>query len=1011
MIGTYGLALYVLLLVPYMCICVSANPLYTETQALLALKAGIVDPSGHLQDWVDKGNAAAASPCSWSGVTCDQELKKVTGLDLTQRNLSGLISDHIQLLKDLDNLNISRNLFTGQLPVAVFNLTRLRTLDISHNNFNGTVPNGIWKLKLLVNFNAFSNNFTGPLPLEFVRLPLLQQLNLAGSYFEGSIPAEYGSFSSNLRFLHLAGNSITGPIPPELGRLQSLRHMEIGYNVYNSGIPWELGNMTALEYLDIAGANLSGSLPPELGRLRRLNSMFLFRNNLSGFIPPQLSNITGLISLDLSDNMLAGPIPESFTGLKELKLLSLMYNNMTGHIPEGMAELPNLEAFLIWNNFFSGSLPEQLGRNSNLRLLDASTNALTGPIPPDLCAGGKLFKLILFSNGFDGEIPSSLAACRPLWRFRIADNALSGRIPAGFGMLPNLTFVDFSMNNFTGGIPSNLCNSPSLQYMNLSYNPLGGSLPSQIWSVPAMQIFSAAFANLSGELPPFTDCSSLQNLELQGNTFSGSIPEDVIHCQKLTSLELSHNQLTGLIPTELASIPDINRIDLSHNALTGTIPTKFTHCTTLDEFNVSFNRLSGPVPSDGIFRHMSASVFAGNQFLCGGFMAPCLNSTYLPSSSSYSSENRKKPGPLVWVMGAGFAICIFIFIVGTHCFYRRYKWQICAESQQNQQEELEELEEYGAWKMVSFSRLGFTVEDVLKSLKPGNIIGGSVYKAYVPGGDIVAVKKLQLNVSRMKQSVSEEMASIVNVQHMNVLRLLGFCYNSENALLLLLSEYMPNGNLAHNLHVKREMKWIVRYRIALGVARGLCHLHHDCNPVVVHRDVKASNILLDGHMEPRLADFGIAKLVQTDEPSTSSVAAGSSNGYIAPEYVSSLHADQKTDIYSFGVVLLELLTGRRPMDSGFGDGISIVEWVRGKTQIQSREGNLMDDILDQNLWSMKDQYQDVMFIMLKVALLCTAKCPADRPSMRDVVGMLSETKPSKKIPSQGSTSAFQALNV
>lgn len=961
---------------------------HTEVRALMALKAGIVDTSGHLSDWEVHGDELSASPCSWTGVFCDLESENVTELDLSRMNLTGTISDEIRELQHLKVLNISFNQFSGAFPVVIFNLTRLRSLDINHNSFEGYFPAGISKLKNLVNFIAFSNSFKGPLPLEFVEMAFLEQLNLGGSYFNGSIPEQYGMFK-NLKYLHLAGNSLTGKIPPELGRLHGLRHLEIGYNFYEGGIPWQLSNMTELEYLDIAQANLSGALPWELGMLRKLNALFLFKNNLSGTLPPQLSNLRSVLSLDLSNNTISGSIPLGFSRLKNLKLLSLMYNNLSGSMPQGIGNLPNLEIVQLWNNSLSGILPPNLGRNRKLKQLDVSSNQFTGPIPPDLCASGKLFKLIMFSNRFTGEIPSGLARCPTLWRFRIEDNMLSGRIPQGFGSLQNLTYMDLSHNNLsTSGVPADLCDAPRLQYINVSYNPyLGGRLPKNIWSTPTLQILSASFANISGSLPSFRNCGSLYKLELQGNSLSGNIPRDVGHCQKFLNLQLHRNQLSGTIPPELALLPSITEIDLSHNALTGMIPETFNNCSTLEIFNVSFNHLNGPIPSYGpMFQNINISAFAGNPDLCGGVLSPCYE--FPP----YYAPPSKKQSSMIWVMACVFAICLFILIVGTRCFYKQYKWYISGGNKYRSEHD------EGPWKMTAFQRLNFTVDAILECLKSSNVIGmgsaGTVYKAEMPNGEVIAVKKLwknQKETNRRRRGVLAEVDVLGNVRHRNIVRLLGCCSNNETTLLLY--EHMPNGSLADLLHGNKEANvladWMTRYKIAVGVAQGLMYLHHDCYPVVVHRDVKPSNILLDADMEARVADFGVAKLIQTDE--SMSVIAGS-YGYIAPEYAYTLQVDEKSDIYSFGVVLLEILTGRRSVDSEFGDAINIVDWVRSK--IQTKEG--IAEVLDQNVGASCGSVQEEMMLVLRVALLCTTRCPADRPSMRDVVSMLSEAKPRRK---------------
>lgn len=451
-----------------------------------------------------------------------------------------------------------------------------------------------------------------------------------------------------------------------------------------------------------------------------------------------------------------------------------------------------------------------------------------------------------------------------------------------------------------------------------------------------------------------------------------------------------------MIPPKLASLPSISEIDLSHNALTGMIPIRFQNCTTLEFFNVSYNHLSGPIPSDGVFKNISESIFAGNQGLCGGVLinSPCLDSNdFYPSSYPYNTRSTSKPGRIVWVLGGIFAFAVFIIIVGTRCFYKHYKWYICGDRY------MREEQDEGPWKITAFQRLNFTVEDVLECLKNNNIIGmgsaGTVYRAEMPGGEVIAVKKLwkvQKDGGRRKRGVLAEVEVLGTVRHRNIVRLLGCCSNNEDTLLLY--EYMPNGSLADLLHGNKEANmladWMTRYKISVGVAQGLCYLHQDCYPVIVHRDVKPGNILLDANMDARVADFGVAKLIQTHTESTSVIAG--SYGYIAPEYAYTLQVHEKSDIYSFGVVLLELLTGRRPVEPDFGDALNIVEWVKSK--IQSTEG--IKEVLDQNVGASCSSVQEEMMLVLRVALLCTSRSPGDRPSMRDVVTMLQEAKPRRK---------------
>ncbi|KAG6659252.1 hypothetical protein I3843_03G017000 [Carya illinoinensis] len=966
--------------------------------SLLRLKSSLRDPLATFLDWdptpafsIHTNSQADPVWCSWSGVKCHPKTAQVTTLDLSCRNLSGSIPPEIRYLSRLIHLNLSRNDFEGPLPQSIFELSELKTLDINHNNFNSTFPPGISRLKFLRLFNAYSNSFTGPLPQDLVHLRYLKELNLGGSYFERSIPSSYGNFP-RLKFLYLHGNLLSGPLPSQLGFLTQLEHMEIGYNEFEGGLPVEYSRLSNLKYLDISNANLSGTLAPEFGNLSMLEALLLFKNRISGVIPASLGNLKAIKALDLSDNRFSGTIPKELAALEGLTLMSLLKNNLSGEIPESIGELPNLETLLLWNNSLNGTIPQMLGSNAKLQKLDLSSNTLTGPIPPNLCLGNKLTNLILFSNRLVDQLPTTLTSCTTLYRFRVQNNQLNGSIPYGFGSLPNLSFVDLSANNFTGPIPHDIGNAVKLEQLNISQNQFDSFLPDNIWNATNLMIFSARSANLIGKIPDFIGCKSLYKIELQGNSLNGSIPWDIGHCERLLYFNLSHNSLTGIIPWEISTLPSITEVDLACNFLTGTIPSNFGNCTTLESFNVSYNLLTGPIPSFGtIFPSLHPSSFSGNEGLCGGILEkPCAADTWAaPVEEAKKQQPKRTAGAVVWIIALAFGIGLFVLAAGTRCFHTNYSRRFNNER------------EIGPWRLTAFQRLNFTADDVLECLSTTDkILGmgstGTVYKAEMPGGEIIAVKKLwgkhKDNVRRSR-GVLAEVDVLGNVRHRNIVRLLGCCSNRECTMLLY--EYMPNGNLDDLLHSNNKGEnlvadWVTRYKIALGVAQGICYLHHDCDPVIVHRDLKPSNILLDADMEARVADFGVAKLIQSDE--SMSVIAGS-YGYIAPEYAYTLQVDEKSDIYSFGVVLMEILSGKRSVDAEFGDGNSVVDWVRSK--LKTKDG--INDVLDKNAGASCAPVREEMMQMLRIALLCTSRNPADRPSMRDVVLMLQEAKPKRKL--------------
>lgn len=975
----------------------SSSSLPPQLIYLLSLKFSVKDPLHALSDW--DPSLAFTRPgfplwCTWSGIKCDKKTNQITSLDLSRRNLSGTIPPDIRYLSHLHYLNLSQNAFDGPLQSAIFELPFLKTLDISHNLFNSTFPPRLSGSRSLAYIDAYSNSFVGPLPQDVVSLPHLEHLNLGGSYFDGAIPASYGSLP-RLKFLNIAGNFLTGALPAELGFLKQLQHLEIGYNQYNGGLPPQLGNLSSLVYLDISKANLSGVIPPDLGNVAKIETLLLFKNQLTGAIPESLSRCTLLTEIDLSENRLSGSIPKELCTLKELIILSLLNNELTGEIPEGIGELPYLEVLYLWNNSLTGFLPQKLGSNAKLQKLDVSSNSLSGPLPQNLCLSKKLVKLILFSNNFTGELPASLASCTALSRFRVQNNKLNGSIPSGFGMLSNFTFMDISNNQFSGPIPRDLGNAVRLEYLNISGNSFNTEFPDNIWSAPSLQVLSASFSNILGKIPDFKGCRSLYKIELEGNNLTGSIPWTIGHCEKLIYFNLRNNSLTGIIPWEISALPSITDVDLSHNFLTGTIPSYFGNCSTLENFNVSYNQLTGPVPSAGsIFSSLHPSSFTGNEGLCGGAIKkPCRTETLASGATEVHQQPKKTAGAIVWIMAAAFGMGLFILIAASRCFHANYSRKFSGER------------EMGPWKLTAFQRLNFTAEDVLECLTmTDKIIGmgstGTVYKAEMPGGEIIAVKKLwgkHKEAIRKRRGVLAEVDVLGNVRHRNIVRLLGCCSNNDCTMLLY--EYMPNGSLDDLLHGKNKGEnlvadWVTRYKIALGVAQGICYLHHDCHPVIVHRDLKPSNILLDSEMEARVADFGVAKLIQSDE--SMSVIAGS-YGYIAPEYAYTLQVDEKSDIYSYGVVLMEILTGKRSVDSEFGDGNSIVDWIMSKIKIK----NGLIDVLDKNAGASCTSVREEMMLLLRVALLCTSKNPADRPTMRDVVSMLQEAKPKRKSPGGG----------
>ncbi|KAJ8756348.1 hypothetical protein K2173_025160 [Erythroxylum novogranatense] len=914
--------------------------------------------------------------CSWTGIQCDHMNVSVVSVDISNSNISGTLSPVITELRSLVNLSLAGNSFSGDLPRELHKLARLRFLNISDNLFSGELDLDFSQMKELEVFDAYDNSFKGSLPLGVTQLAKLRHLDFGGNYFSGTIPSSYGSLEQ-LNYLSLKGNSLHGRIPTELGNLTNLLQLYLGYyNEFDGGIPPELGKLINLVHLDLANCSLEGPIPPELGNLNKLDTLFLQTNELSGSIPPQLGNLSSIKYLDLSNNGLTGGIPLELSRLGQLTLLNLFLNKLHGDIPHFVAELPVLEVLKLWHNNLTGAIPTKLGENGKLSELDLSSNKLTGLVPKSLCSGRMLRILILRINFLFGSLPDDLGNCDTLWRVRLGQNYLTGSIPRGFLYLPELSLMELQNNYLSGLIPEQRSGLPSkLEQLNLSENRLTGSLPASIGNFSSLQILLLSGNQLTGKIPP--EIGQLKNvltLDISRNNLSGTIPSEIGNCHMLTYLDFSKNQLSGPIPVQISQIHILNYLNVSWNNLTQSLPKEIGSMRSLTTADFSHNNFSGSIPEFGQYTFFNASSFTGNPQLCGSFLNLCNFSSSPLQLHNQNGSKSQVPGKFKLLFALGLLVCSLVFAALAIIKTQKIR------SNSNR------------WKLTAFQNLDFGTEDVLECVKETNIIGrggaGTVYRVLTPNGEQVAVKKL-LGISKGSShdnGLSAEIQTLGRIRHRNIVRLLAFVSNKETNLLVY--EYMPNGSLGEVLHGKRGgfLKWETRLKIAIEAARGLCYLHHDCSPLIIHRDVKSNNILLNSDFEAHVADFGLAKFLQDTGTSQCMSAIAGSYGYIAPEYAYTLKVDEKSDVYSFGVVLLELITGKKPVGDFGEEALDIVQWSKIQSNL-SKEGVVK--ILDPRLNNVPlVEAMQVFF----VAMLCVQEHSVERPTMREVVQMLAQAK-------------------
>ncbi|KAI3448352.1 hypothetical protein Pfo_005017 [Paulownia fortunei] len=957
-----------------------SSSLISDFHALIALKQGFQYSNLAISTW---NSSNPTSVCSWSGIKCYHD--RVVSLNISNMALYGSVSPDISSLDELMELSIDGNNFTGEIKIE--NMSSLWFLNISNNQFNGNLD---WNYSSLANLevlDAYNNNFSAYLPVGVLSLNNLKHLELGGNYFYGRIPASYGNLLG-LEYLSLTGNDLQGKIPKELGNLTNLREIYLGYyNVYEGGIPREFGKLVNLVHMDLSTCELDGSVPPELGNLKSLDTLFLHVNRLSGPIPKELGNLTSLVNLDLSLNAFTGEIPYDLINLKQIRLLNLFINRFHGSIPDFVAGYPELETLALWMNNFTGVIPRNLGQNQRLQNLDLSSNKLTGTIPEHLCTSKQLRILILRKNFLFGSIPEDLGTCSSLVRVRLGQNYFNGSIPSGFIYLPELNFLELQNNMLSGSLSENSnswSNQTKLGQMNLSNNQLSGSLPFSLSNFSSLQILLLSGNKFSGPIPPsIGELHQAVKLDLSGNSLTGKIPHEIGNCVHLNYLDLSQNNLSGSIPQEISNIRILNYLNLSRNHLNEAIPQSIGSMKSLTTADFSFNDLSGKLPESGQFSIFNATSFAGNPQLCGSLLNNPCNVTTITSPPGKSHNAFKL------VFALGLLMCSLVFATAAIVKAKSFK-----------------KNGSNSWKMTAFQKLDFSVSDVLECVKDGNVIGrggaGIVYHGKMPNGVEIAVKKLLgfNSINSHDHGFKAEIRTLGNIRHRNIVRLLAFCSNKDTNLLVY--EYMRNGSLGEALHGKKGgyLSWNLRYKIALDAAKGMCYLHHDCSPLIVHRDVKSNNILLNSSFEAHVADFGLAKFLVDGGASQCMSAIAGSYGYIAPEYAYTLRVDEKSDVYSYGVVLLELVTGRRPVGGEFGEGVDIVQWTKCSTNCRREE---VTRILDPRLTVVpKDEAMHLFF----VAMLCIQENSVERPTMREVVQMLSEF-PRRSPEFQSSSSSYQ----
>ncbi|KAK4478419.1 hypothetical protein RD792_013889 [Penstemon davidsonii] len=694
-----------------------------------------------------------------------------------------------------------------------------------------------------------------------------------------------------------------------------------------------------------------------------------------------------VIAIQLPWKGLGGRISEKIGQLQSLRRLSLHDNVLVGPVPTSLGFLPNLRGVYLFNNRLSGSIPPSIGNCLILQTLDLSNNRLTGFIPSSVGNSSRLYRLNLSFNAFSGSIPLSLSQIPSLNFLDLSHNNLSGLVPDSWGSSNysyQLKSLVLDHNLLSGKIPSTLGNLGLIGELNLSNNQIEGSLPNELGNL-----------------------TRLSSLDLSNNNLDSQISSESIQSlRNLSVLILSNNKFEGEIPDTIGNFTSITVLDLSENNFTGEIPNSLVNLQNLSSFDVSYNNLSGSVPSE-LAAKFNSSSFMGNIQLCGySNSTPCPSPTSgnLPSSPSQSQSNHRKrklsTKDIILIAAGALLVVLLILCCLLICCLIRKKAAAKAKNGKTGGgglvstgksvpaggAEAESGNETGG-KLVHFDGpFVFTADDLLCATAEimGKSTYGTAYKATLEDNNLVAVKRLREKITKGQKEFEIEVSELGKIRNANILAMRAY-YLGPKGEKLLVYDYMPNGSLASFLHARGPetiIPWPTRMNIAIGITRGLSYLHTEQN--IIHGNLTSSNILLDEQNNPKIADVGLSRLM-TSAANTNIVATAGTMGYRAPELSKLKNASTKTDVFSLGVIILELLTGKSPSEAT--DGLDLPQWV---ASIVKEEWT--NEVFDVELMRESSNIGDELLNVLKLALHCVDPSPAARPEVQQVLEKLEEVR-------------------
>ncbi|KAG2684945.1 hypothetical protein I3760_10G100300 [Carya illinoinensis] len=950
----------------------------TNQSTLLALKAHVSYDPHHVftNNW-----STSTSVCNWVGViTCGSKHLRVKALNLSYMGLVGAISPHIGNLSFLVSLSISNNSFQDSLPNELSRLYRLEYLNFQYNELSGEIPSRIGLLTKLQFLGLSGNKFGATIPPSLSSITCNEFIYLGDNQHSGSIPSSIFNIFGLQRII-LRQNKLTGPMPSILFNMPSFQIIDLSINLLVGTLPMYIfDHLPNLQVISLSKNQLHGqlpstlykcSIPSEIGNLHNLEMIITSINGLVGPIPFKIFNISMIQAiymwynkfsghlpsdLDLSSNSLLGLIPEALGNLWLLEILNLDYNNLTMGSQElslffYLSNCKDLRIISFAFNPLHSFLPNSIGNLSlSLQRLYLSSCNIKGSIPAEIGNLSSLILLRLSNNKLQGPIPTTLGRLHMLQILSLRNNKLEGYILSDLCDLKNLSLLLLDNNKLFGHIPTCISNLTSLRHLYLSFNQLTSTIPLSLWSL-----------------------TDLLEVDLSSNSLTGLLSLEIGDMKVLRILNLSKNQLSGDIPITFGGLIDLTTLSLAVNQLEGSIPEipkSLEALLYLKYLNVSFNNLRGKIPIGGPFVHFWSASFISNDDLCG---APRLQVP--PCKEDSPKTKRAKVSDLMKYLLPAIGLAMLVMIPSL-------AYKIC--KIENPGFPLQaDLYNLTTWRRISHQELLLATRRFNTSnlLDEGSF--GSVYKGTLLDGMNIAVKVINLQVEGAFKCYDAKCEVLRNARHRNLVTIISICSNVDFKALVL--EYMPNENLEECLYSHDHcLNFLQRLSIMIDVASALEYLHYGYSSVIVHCDLKPSNILLDVEMVAHIADFGMAKLLG-DEDSMMQTMTLATLGYMAPGGVVSTRGDA----YSYGILLIETFTRKKPTDDMFAGEMSLKHWVNEALPISTI------DIVDANLLGNERYHvalEECISSIMGLTLDCCAELPEQRTNMKIVLAMLKKIK-------------------